>query len=186
MMGRVDEAKEQLQWTLAIDPLNVPGVSTLAILLAHEGRVDEARAQFVRALKLSPNYVATLYYFAAFEAGQSNYSKSRELLQRALAIAPDFAGVRGALAFTDSQLGRSADAHRLLAEERSRVSNEGSPVKYGLALALAGKSDSAFATLRTAQWDIPTLIDLRVDPLLKTFRSDRRYPQLLAHFHLRP
>ncbi|MGK2962231.1 MAG: hypothetical protein ACSLFK_08805, partial [Gemmatimonadaceae bacterium] len=63
---------------------------------------------------------------------------------------------------------------------------EPSPVNYALTLALVGKSDSAFAMLRTAQWNIATLIDLRVDPLLKQLRSDPRYPELLAHFQLKP
>ena len=186
MMGRFDEAKGQLQRTLSIDPLNVPGSSTLAMLIAHEGRLHEARVLFDRAFSLSPNYVTTLCYIAAFEAAQGNYGRSARLLERARATAPNFTGERGALAFTYDKLGRAAEARRLIAEERSRVFDEGSTAKYGMALALVGKRDSAFAMLRTAKWDIPTLIDLRLHPLLKEFRSDPRYPELLARFHLKP
>src|SRR6266542_62676 len=177
MLGRFDEAKAELRRTLSIDPLSVPRSSTLAILLAYDGRVDKTRAQFDQPLRQSRHYVVTLYYSASFEASQSNYRKAGELLERALAIAPNFSGVRGALAYTYGKLGRTAEARRLIADERSRVFDERSPVNYALTLALVGKSDSAFAMLRTAQWDIPTLIDLRVDPLLKRLRSDPRYPE---------
>jgi len=40
--------------------------------------------------------------------------------------------------------------------------------------------------LQTAEWDLPTLVELRQSPLLRTFRSDPRYPQLLARLGLSP
>jgi hypothetical protein len=59
-------------------------------------------------------------------------------------------------------------------------------LNYAIDLALVGQSDTALALLRTAQWDIPTLFDLRTDPLLQKLRSDSRYVDLLARFGLNP
>lgn len=192
MLGRFAEAKEETRRTISFDPLSVAGHSNLGIFLANEGKLDEARAQFDRARRLGPTYIVTLYYFGAYESAQGNYQEAAELLEQALEIAPNFTGVRGALAYTYERLGRSADARRMLTEARARATanrspvDEGSRTDYALALAIAGNFDSAFAMLRTSRWDIPTLIDLRADPLLQSFRSDPRYPELLARSGLKP
>ncbi len=192
MLGRFAQAQEETRRTLSIDPLSVPGSATLGILMAHEGKLDEAREQLDRALSLSPNFVVALYYLGSLEAAHGEYQQARLHLEQVFATAPDFTGVRGALAYTYAQLGRTANARRLLTEERARVTDrrsgmgQRSRTDYGLALAIMGEYDSAFMMLRTGGWDIPTLIDLRADPLLQRFRSDPRYPELLARFGLKP
>lgn len=180
MTGRLVEAKEETRRTLSIDPLSLPGNTMLGIELAGEGNLEEAQAQLRRALQLSPGFPLTLYYLGAVEATLGNDDAAREVLEQALATAPDFPGVRGGLAYVYRRMGRTTESRRLLAQARSAVEDERTRVNYALALALLGPADSAFAMLRTAQWDVPTLIELRYSPLLRTFRSDPRYPQLLA------
>lgn len=186
MQGRFDEAKKETQKTLTFDPLSVPGNANLGIFIAREGKWDEARIQFDQARKLGPNYIVTLYYFGALEASLGNYQTAAELFEKAMRIGPNFTGVRGALAYTYEQLGRHAEAERLLTETRKHAIDERSRTDYALSLAITGNFDSAFAILQTIRWDIPTLIDLRVDPLLRRFRSDPRYPRLIARAGLRP
>jgi len=186
MRGRFADAKIETQKTLAFDPLSVPGNANLGIFIATEGKWDEARAQFDQARKLGPNYIVTLYYFGALESARGNYQTAAELFEKAMRIGPNFTGVRGALAHTYEQLGRHAEAERLLAETKKHAIDERSRTDYALALAITGKTDSAFSILRTIRWDIPTLIDLRADPLLQRFRSDPQYAQLLARSGLKP
>jgi serine/threonine protein kinase/Flp pilus assembly protein TadD len=186
MMGRFPEAKEQTQKTLSLDPLSVPGNSNLAIFAANEGKWNEAEAKFDRAQKLGPNYVVTLYYFGALEAARGHYEKAATLLEKALKIAPNFTGVRGGLALTYMHLGRRDESRSLLQDARARISDERSRTDYALALAILGQTDSAFSIMQTSTWDIPTVIDLRTDPLLQHFRADPRYAQLIARLNLQP
>lgn len=186
MLGRFSDARAATDKALFLDPLSVPANSNLAIFAANTENLNDARAKFERAQQLGPNYIVTLYYFGAFEASQGNYQKAAVLLEKALKVAPDFTGVRAALAYTYMQLGWSADARRLLTEARGRVSDERSRTDYALALAIMGKFDDAFSMMQSCHWDIPTLIDLRTDPLLKRFRTDARYPELLARLDMRP
>ena len=191
-VGSIRDAKEETQRTLSFDPLSVPGNSNLGILIAREGKFAQARAQFDRALQLGGNYVVALYYLGALEAAHGNYQRAADLLQRARAVGADFTGVRGALAFSYQHLGRTAESSELLSAAKVRLTDQRAPAyersrtDYALALAMMGQSDSAFSMLQGAQWDIPTLIDLRADPLLQGFRSDPRYPGLLRRFGLKP
>ncbi|CAN5266528.1 serine/threonine-protein kinase [soil metagenome] len=186
MMDRLAEAKEETRRTLAIDPLSIAGNAILGIEFAAEGNLQEGRAQLRRALQLDPGFPLTLYYLGAVEAALGNDDAAREVLEQALARAPNFPGVRAALAYVYGRMGRTTEARRLLAEARSAVVDERTRLNYALALALLGPADSAFAMLRTAQWDVPTLVELRHSPLLRTFRSDPRYLQLLTGLGLRP
>ena len=65
-----------------------------------------------------------------------------------------------------------------------RVGNDA--VERALADAVMGNVDRAFAALGGVQWDdtdninpIPTVINLRANPLLASLRADPRYPALL-------
>jgi hypothetical protein len=73
---------------------------------------------------------------------------------------------------------------------RKAISDDRSRVNYALALAIVGQTDSAltdsaFKMLRGAEWDIPTVIEVRSDPLLRQFRSDPQYQELLARIGLK-
>jgi len=72
----------------------------------------------------------------------------------------------------------------MMADARAAVSDERSRVNYALSLGIVGQLNTPFTMLRSAEWDIPTLIELRADPLLRPFRADPRYPQLLAQAHI--
>ena len=57
-------------------------------------------------------------------------------------------------------------------------------INGGFAHAVVGELDEAFAIFDRAEWDVPTLIELRVDPLLAAMRADSRYARLLAKLRL--
>jgi eukaryotic-like serine/threonine-protein kinase len=186
MLNRLPEAKEETRRTLSIDPLSLPGNTMLGIELAAEGDLEAGRMQLRRALQLSPGFPLTLYYLGTVEAALGNDEAAREVLEQALATAPDFPGVRAALAYVYRRMGRTAESRRLLNAARSAAVDERTRLNYALAIALLGPADSAFAMLRAAEWDVPTLIELRHSPLLRTFRNDPRYPALLVGIGLAP
>jgi TolB-like protein/Flp pilus assembly protein TadD len=186
MTGRIADSRDESARTLALDPLSLPAASHMGVTFAAENRLQQGRDELQQALALSPNYPVTLHYLGATEAALGNYPAAVKLLERAVKNSSAFPGVPGALAYAYSKVGRDADSRRVMAGVRTAVKDERSRVNYALAVAIVGQSDSAFKMLRGADWDIPTLIELRSDPLLRGFRSDPRYPELLRSSGLTP
>ncbi len=186
MLGRNDEATRQVRGALELDPLSQPSNATLGILLGMRGAYAQSRTQYEHAMSLSPGFALTRQYFGALRAREGQYKEAIELLEPAVRAAPDFPGTRATLAYAYSRAGRSADARRLYAQLRTLVKDERSRLNLALGQALLGNADSAFAMLETAKWDAPTLIELRANPLLESFRANPRYRVLLAKHGLKP
>ncbi|MGK2963752.1 MAG: protein kinase domain-containing protein [Gemmatimonadaceae bacterium] len=186
MLGREDEATRQIRSALTLDPLSLPANATLGILLGMRGVYAQSRAQYEHAMSLNPDFALTRQYFGALTAREGRYAEAIELLEPALSSTPRFPGVRATLAFAYSRAGRTVDARRLSAELRATVKNERARLNLALGYALLGSPDTAFAMLETARWDVPTLIELRANPLLDGFRADPRYRVLLSKHGLKP
>ena len=180
MVGRPADARAQAEIALAIDPLALPAMGHLGAISVSEGKLEQARGELQKALEVNPKFVVALYYLGAIDATSGDYTAAEKPLSQAFTQSPAFPGVRGALAYTYEKLHRPADAERLMADARTHLSDERSRVNYALSLAIVGQADSAFRMLSTAEWDVPTLIELRSDPLLSRFRSDPGYPGLVA------
>ncbi|MGI9043458.1 MAG: protein kinase domain-containing protein [Gemmatimonadaceae bacterium] len=186
MLGREDEATTRIRSALRLDPLSQPANATLGILFGMRGMHVQARAQYEHAMSLSPDFALTRQYFGALVAHEGRYNEAIELLEPAVRSAPDFPGIRATLAYAYSRAGRTADARRLTAELRGSGKDERARLNLALGHALLGNPDSAFAMLETARWDVPTLIELRANPLLSGLRADPRYRVLLAQHGLKP
>ncbi len=186
MLGRAADSKGEAERVLAIDPLSALDIAHLGVVFASQGRLPQGREQLQNALRLSPNHTVALHYLGAVEAALGNYPAAEKWLRQGLSKSAGFPGGYGALAYTYTMSGRADQARRVMADARAAVSDERSRVNYALDLALTGQSDSAFAMLGTADWDIPTLIELRSDPLLRPFRANQRYAPLLARWNMKP
>jgi tetratricopeptide (TPR) repeat protein len=186
MMGRIAESRNESARTLALDPVSVPATAHMGVTSAAVNRLEQSRDELQQALPLSPNYPVTLHYLGATQAALGNYPAAVKSLEQAVMNSSAFPGAPGALAYTYGKMGRAADSSRVMTRVRNAVKDERSRVNYALALAVVGQSDSAFKMLRGAEWDIPTLIELRSDPLLREFRADPRYPQLIEGIGRKP
>jgi tetratricopeptide (TPR) repeat protein len=179
-LGRTDEAIDNLRATLALDPISLPANATLGKLEEMQGHNKEAREQYERALTLSPEFQLTLYHFGTFAAGEGHNAEAIPLLEKALARSPGFPGVRASLAVVYRRVGRTNDAIRLERDLEAAATDDRSRLNLALGYAVLGKTDTAFAMLKTARWDVPTLFELRANPLLANFRKDKRYANLVA------
>lgn len=181
MLGRTDEAIEQNRLALATDPLSLPANATRGIILLQRGDYPAADRELQRALALSPNFPLTQYYLGVVRAAQGQYEDAGQLLERAAEQAPDFTGVLGARALVFQRTGRRQTADSLLAEleAQARMGDERARVNLAFAYAALGRIDAAFTLFDQVQWDVPSVIELRADPLLAAIRADPRYPALL-------
>jgi serine/threonine protein kinase/tetratricopeptide (TPR) repeat protein len=179
MQERVDEAAENLRSSVELDPLSLPANATLAITEMMKGRKGEARRMFAHTLSLSPDFTVSLHYFGALMASDGQCSEAVAMLERAYRLSPRFPGVAATLAWCYSKSGRAVDARRIERDLSEGVRDERSRINLALAHAVLGRPDTAFAQLRSARWDVPTVIELRANPLLAAFRKDARYASLV-------
>ncbi len=186
MLGRSADSRAETRLALALDPFSTPAISHLGVTFLSEEKLDSASEQLRQALEFAPDFPVTLQYLGTIDASLGSYPEAEKLLGKALAKSSAFPGVSGALAFTYGKTGRDDKFRSTMADARAAVTDERSRVNYALSLAIVGQLDSAFTMLHSAEWDIPTLIELRADPLLRAFRSDPRYPKLLTDAGLKP
>jgi hypothetical protein len=71
-------------------------------------------------------------------------------------------------------------------ERQARLGDPRARVNLALAYAALGRVDAAFALFSQVKWDVPSLIELRADPLLEPLRSDPRYHGLLQNIGAEP
>ncbi len=185
MLGRPAEAFEQNTQVLQLDPLSVPGAAFRGLLLIQQGDYAGARSRLQQNLALGSDYPLTFLWLGFIEIREGRSERAKPFFERAYKRIPAFPGVSAAMIYTDMRLGQRADAERLLSTVRAAATDEQSRMTLALTLAVADSLDSAFALLSRPRWDVPSLIELRTDPLLEKLRSDARYRQLLARSGLK-
>lgn len=184
MLGRTDEALEQNSQSLAADANSLPPNATRGIILLQRGDFVAADRELQRALAMAPNFQLTQYYLGVLRAAQERYADAGRLLEQAAKSAPGapgFTGVPGARVLVFQRTGRQQAADSLLRdlESQAEAGDERARANLAFAHAALGRLDAAFTLFDQVQWDVPSLIELRADPLLEPLRSDPRYPALL-------
>ncbi|HUQ21031.1 MAG TPA: protein kinase, partial [Gemmatimonadaceae bacterium] len=179
MLDRTDEALDQNRRAREIDPLLAPAATDYGIILCQRNDLSGAGRELSRVLALEPNFALTLYWLGAVRAAEGSNSEAKQLLEKAARASPDYPGVPGALAYVYARAGKQNAADSIVAKLQSRASDDRTRANLAFAYAALGNRDTAFALLRRIQWDVPSMIGLRADPLLRSLRSDPRYAVLV-------
>ena len=133
-----------------------------------------------KALALEPNYALTLHNLGAVLAAKGSYPEATQLLERAAQASPNFPGVLAALAHVYARVGRRGAADSIVTGLQERATDDRGRANLAFAYGALGRTNEAFVLLRQLEWDIPSALTIRTDPLLTTLRSDSRYPALVA------
>ena len=179
MLGRTSEALEKNREALRADPLSRAANATTGIVLCQRGDFDGAARELERALALAPEFPLTLCYLGVVRVAQRAWDEALALLERCAQLAPGFTGAPGARTYLYGRAGRHAEAESILDRLRADAHDERARANLALALGVLGSLDEAFALMDGLRWDVPSLISLRADPLLRGLRADRRYKRLL-------
>ena len=178
LVGRIDDARARNQRALTADPLGPAQRALRGMLLYLGGQAAMARDTLREALEMSPGYVMTPYYLGIIEATDGKFVPAQTHLEQARADGEFFPGVRSALAYVYGKRGRKTDRDMMLARVRSDTADARARIDRALSWAVMGDVNGAYANLRDEVWDIPSVHNLVVNPLLKKFRDDRRYAAL--------
>ena len=180
MLDRTDEAMEQNRRARGIDPLFTPAVANYGIILTHRGELTAAEVELRKALALEPNYALTLTSLGAVLAAAGSYPEATDLLERAAQASPKFPGVLGALAHAYARSGKRTAADSVVATLQARATDDRGRANLAFAYVMLGRTNEAFVLLRQLEWDVPSVLGIRSNPLLAPLRSDPRYSRLVA------
>jgi tetratricopeptide (TPR) repeat protein len=183
-LGNPGQAREQNRLALESDRLAPPASAQRGVLFCLAGDYEGARRQLQRTLALAPGFQLALYYLGIVEATEGRYDEAIAALQQTHQLSPGFPGVSAGLVYAYRRTNRQREADAVLTELRAMPDSPRARINRGFAHAVVGELDEAFAIFDRAEWDVPALIELRVDPLLAAMRVDSRYGRLLASMHL--
>jgi serine/threonine-protein kinase len=185
-LGRFDEAIEEAQKALQLDPLSPIINATVGQSFYFARRYDEAIKLYRRMLAVESNYRWTPYLMACAYREKGWYDEAIIEFEEALKLMPGEPVVNSDLAYTYAISGREEDARRKLAElEEQSTHIYVSPYDLAIAYLGLGDKEAAFTLLEQAHEEHDDgLLMIRIDPLLDSLRSEDRFRTLLRQVGL--
>ena len=183
--GRTEEAVTTCRRARELDPLATSG-SDLAWMLFYARRYDDAVQELRSVLAVTPDDAFALWILG-FALIANHHSQEAVLeLEKGVAASDRSPAIVGLLAHAYAQVGRRADALRLLEELKRRKQTGYVPaaafVKAYLGL---GEYDRAFFWLEEAYKEQSNLLQLlKVHPIFDPIRGDPRFADLVRRVGL--
>lgn len=115
---RTDEAKEEFQRALDLNPNFAAGHGYLGVALAHAGRSDEAIAHLEQAIRMSPHDPQNAVFSTALAAAHylaGRYTEAVSFSRKALQQRAGFAGAHRIHCASLAQAGQIEEAHAAMA-----------------------------------------------------------------------
>ncbi|MFY0601566.1 MAG: tetratricopeptide repeat protein [Cyclobacteriaceae bacterium] len=181
--GRIEEALEAMDKSYQIDPVSFNTIRTLADMYYFAERYDEAIAVYDSILEQDPHFLAAIEFkaWAYLMKGDTNQAIALFLSMGAEgshAIQAD-----SQLAYAYSQKGDEEQARAYL----SALEKKGTGSNFDYAIIYAGLHDldNAFHHLEKCYEErLGTIIFIKVSPIWKPLRKDKRYLELLERLNL--
>jgi hypothetical protein len=183
---RFDEAIAEAKRTRELEPLSLIGSSHLAWILYMCGRVDAAIEECNKILEIDPNFFPARRYLGLAYEQKGMYEEAIAEFQKALKLSnsPLMTAILG---HAYAAAGKKGEAQKTLADLQSVKERYVSPYLTAAIYNGLGEKDQTFKWLEKAyeERDI-WLMNLKVDPIFATARSDSRFKDLLKRIGLAP
>jgi TolB-like protein/DNA-binding winged helix-turn-helix (wHTH) protein/Flp pilus assembly protein TadD len=183
--GRTEEAVTSCRRARELDPLAASG-SDLAWMLFYARRYDEAVQELRSVLAVTPDDAFALWILGFALIANHHPQEAVPVLEKGVSASDRSPAIVGLLVHAYAQVGRRADALRLLEELKRRKQTGYVPaaafVKAYLGL---GEYDRAFFWLEEAYKEQSNLLQfLKVHPIFDPVRDDPRFANLLRRVGL--
>jgi TolB-like protein/DNA-binding winged helix-turn-helix (wHTH) protein/Flp pilus assembly protein TadD len=177
-LGRFDEALQLARQASDLDPLNADGWDALAQTKFFMGQLDEAAADGMKALEMNPDVWPGAILLSKIYLMQG---RPQDALPEIALVRFDAARAElNAIAYHALSRGKESDAS--LSE---LIANYQEPTYVAEVYACRNQSDKAFEWLdRAYATRDDGLINIKVDPLLKSLHKDPRFAALLKKLNL--
>ena len=185
-MGRLDEAKAEMDQAQELDPLAPMTNSDVGVDFYYARQYDEAIAQNEKTINLEPHFfIAYLWLGQAYEQ-KKMYAKAIETFQKGIDLAERHPQLIASLGRAYA-LSRDRDKAQKYLDELREMSKRRyvSPYLFAVVYDGLGDKEQAFAWLDKAYQDRSFfLIWLKVEPRFDPLRSDPRFTDLLRRVGL--
>jgi DNA-binding winged helix-turn-helix (wHTH) protein/TolB-like protein len=183
-MGRFDEAIAEARRAQELEPLSFISNSHIGWILYFAGRYDEAIEHCKKLLDVDPNFFPARRYLGLVYEQKGMYGEAIAEFQQAAKLSGSPL-MMSLLGHAYAVSGNRVEAQRILVELGQQKQRYVSPYTVATIYAGLGDKDQAFKWLEKAfdERDI-WLMNLKVDPLFKSLRSDYRFSDMLARIGL--
>jgi TolB-like protein/cytochrome c-type biogenesis protein CcmH/NrfG len=183
--GNLDRAQTEYERALELDPLSTVLANYTVWCLYLRGRYDEAIARLDGLVRLAPDDAQTWYNLGQCYLQKREYTRAISDLQKAVDLA-DGPWPLGMLGYAYAVAGRTSDARAVLGRmaEAAKVSQL-APFAFASVYSGLGDRDRCFEWLEKAYaGHDENLLNLKVDPVLASVRSDPRFASLTRRIGL--
>lgn len=188
-MGRHNEAINEVNIALHLDPLS-PSISTyLAEAYFYAGRVDEALAQYDKVLERYPDHNRALEFKAGIVADKGDLDGAMEIWKKikSLSINP-LHGITG-LGFIYAQMGEFEKAEEIIEQIRGREKTEthiNFSNDYAFIYMGMGEYEKALDALEKSFEARSGVFTISLHPLFDPLRKKERFKRLMAQIKRKP
>ena len=180
--GRFEEAIEQFQRALRIDPNDADATYNLGNALAQQGSFEEAAKQLQNALQINPGNAMAAYDLGNVRARQGRFDEAIGDFELALRIDPGLAKAHYNLG---SLLGKQGKLNEAVEQYQKALQVDAHYVRayYGLGMALTtqGQLDRAIDSFQAGLRVQPNVPELH-DGLARAFVLQSRKEEALQHY----
>jgi tetratricopeptide (TPR) repeat protein len=181
---RFDEAIAEAKRAQELDPLSFISNLHLGWILYLAGRYDETIEHCKKLLAVDPDFFPTHRYLGLAYEQKGMYSEAITEFDKGVKLSGSSLMI-ALLGHAYAASGNKVEARRVLAELEQHKQKYVSPYTVAAIYAGLGERDQVFKWLEKAysERDI-WLMNLKVDPVFKSLRSDRRLAGLLLRLGL--
>jgi TolB-like protein/Tfp pilus assembly protein PilF len=181
VQGRFDDAMSEFQITRRVDPMSMPGITSVGWLPYWYHRFDEAVAQLTHATELLPDFLMARHWLGLTYARMGRGPEAIVQFEHGVRIGGRVPFTLSGLALGHAASGEAAKARAILAEMMAQ-----SPRHYvasyfvAQVLAALGDLEGAFPALeRALEERVHWLAAIRLDPTLDPLRADPRFDDIV-------
>jgi Flp pilus assembly protein TadD len=185
-MGRIDEARAQLNRAQDLDPLSLLIQSNIGMLSYFARQYDDAVQRLEKILELDPKFPVPYWGIGMCYEQQKKYPEAIAQFRKGIELSGSGTNGIASIAHAYGLAGQRAEAQKILAALKDREKTEYiSSYQFAVIQLGLGHNDRAIDALEDAYGERSTLLGyLKMDPRFDPLRSDRRFQELLTRIHL--
>ena len=184
--GRLDEAIKMAQRGADVDPLSVVLADDVSGAYYLARRYDEAIKQLEKSLEIDPNHFGGYMALGQVYEAKGMHEEAIKSLQKAIGIGGRTSGVLAPLGRAYAASGKKVEAQKILTELKE-MAKQTYVSSYDLAILYVGLGDKehALEQLNKAYEDrAGWIMDINVEPVFDSLRSDPRFAELVSRMKL--
>jgi TolB-like protein/Tfp pilus assembly protein PilF len=185
-LARLDEALEELQRALALDPVSSIISRDLAVTHYYKRDFELALEQCDHTIEQNPHFAAAYWTLGLVQDEREDFDEAIAAFQRAIQLSPPSPRIQGALGRTFARAAKPRQAHKILDDLKEQSKRRYvSPFEIASIYFALKQLEQGFQWLTKAFQDrCFELVAVKVDPKFDSVADDPRFTALFAQLGL--